>query len=209
MGGQERVAPEIEEAVVEAHRLHAEQLAQDLHQPPLGRVARRRVGDVETRPDMPPDGRRGHRGSAGTGASTGRDDRRRHSRLGTRLDPIALALERIGRQRHAAPRLVRPERGPVGAQAGEPEPPHGLEQEGEVVRALEGVAQGRQRHRIGPPTPPDTEDCCSAQELSVCPGPTSTSTRPGSRHSSPPRPRTAPCRAGAPPSRRGPSPLRR
>ena len=150
MGGQERVAPEIEEAVVAAHRLHAEQLAQDLHQTPLGRVARRRVGDVETRPDMPPDGRRGHRGRRRDRCLNRTRDRGRHGRLGTRLDPVAPALERVGRQRHAAPRLIRPERGPVGAQAGEPEPPHGLEQEGEVVRALEGVAQGRQRHRIGP-----------------------------------------------------------
>jgi len=70
-----------------------------------------------------------------------------------RIDPVPLALEGIGRQRDAAPRLVRPERRPVGAQAGEPEPRHGLEQEGEVVRALEGVAQGRQRHRIGPADP--------------------------------------------------------
>ena len=183
MGGQERVAPEIEEAVVEAHRLHAEQLAQDLHQTPLGRVARRRVGDVETRPDMPPDGRRGRSRRARRDQRLERTrGRRRHGRLGPRLDPVAPALERVGRQRHAAPRLVRPERGPVGAQAGEPEPPHGLEQEGEVVRALEGVAQGRQRHRIGPAAA--AEDCCSAQELSVWPGPTSTSTRPGSRHSS-------------------------
>ncbi len=125
------------------------------------------------RPGSPPDAARSRRAAArrGRGDSAGhaagwaprpsrqtpgpvpRPDarpRRRHGRLGPRLDPVAPALERVGRQRHAAPRLVRPERRPVGAQAGEPEPPHGLEQEGEVVRALEGVAQGRQRHRIGP-----------------------------------------------------------
>ena len=150
MRGEERVAAEVEEAVVDPHRLQPQQLAQDLHQPPLGRVARRRVGDVETRPRMPARDTRGHRRNRLHGSRGWRLRGRRHSQLGTRLDPVAPALERVGRQRHAAARLVRPERGPVGAQAGEPEPPHGLEQEGEVVRALEGVAQGRQRHRIGP-----------------------------------------------------------
>ena len=65
------------------------------------------------------------------------------------LDPVAPALEGVGRQRHAPPPLVRVEAAPVRLDAVEPELSQRLEQEGQVLLALLRVAQRGENHVAG------------------------------------------------------------
>ena len=69
-----------------------------------------------------------------------RGDRRR-----LRIDPVAAALERVGRQGYAPAALASVEASPVDAHAGEPEPPRAL-RAGPLASPL-GTGRQRGDHR--------------------------------------------------------------
>ena len=118
---------------------------------------------------------------------------------GLRLDPVALALEGVGRQRHAPPPLAGVEAAPVDARR-------------RPARAGPGPPS-RTRRRSAPPSDgaATTSTACAGAPGAAgpgspasCPGPTSSSTRSGSAQQlAQRRRRSARRRAGGAPSRPG------
>ena len=124
-----------------------------------------------------------------------------------RIDPVALPLEGVGGQGDPPPPLAGVEGLPVGLDAGRPEPPQGV-RAGRPVRlrlARDGAARDGTGCRSGAP------GAARASWTARLPGPTSSSTRRGSRSSSRQRRRAKRTvgRRCAAPSSPGRSPPRR
>ena len=81
LGGEQRVAAQLEEAVVGAHLGRCRAVSPDPGEPPLGRGARRHVGRVDPGRAWPEPARRPR---AGAGSVAGRGFRRREARRGLR-----------------------------------------------------------------------------------------------------------------------------
>ena len=125
---------------------------------------------------------------------------------GPGLDPVALALERVGRQRHPAAALAAVEAGPVDLHAGEPEPAQGGEQDGRRSSGCRAPGSWqRGRGRRGPrPLRPELLPGQAAESPGRAPPPAAPGrARAAARRR---RRRSARCRAGGAPSRPGRSP---
>ena len=96
--------------------------------------------------------------------------------LATGIDPAALPLEGVRRQRHPVPPLVAREGLPVYADAGQPELPERVQDERRVRPRRLGDGAWR-RERCGPGC---AHGCWLTSTLKVYPGPTSSSTLRGS-----------------------------
>ncbi len=139
LGGEQRMAAELVEVVVGAHLGDAEHLLPDERDLALVEIAGLHEVGAQGRPLLA--GRRHGRGGDHRHrrlvGGIGRRGRRRRG-----VDPVAAALEGVGRQRHPAAPLAGVEPLPVEPRAGDPEPAGGAEQGGEVGAGVLGLAHG-------------------------------------------------------------------
>ncbi len=149
LDGEERVAAQLQEVVVDADRRDAEQLLPDRGDRRLGLVARCHVGDGEGRARALGAARSRGRGAVGRrdlDARSGGCDRSR--RGGRRIDPEPAALERIGGQRHPPAPGAAVEARPVDGDTGVPQLAHRAHQVVEVGAGAAGAAQGRHGDQV-------------------------------------------------------------
>ncbi len=123
LGGEQRVAAELEEVVVDADRLDAEDLLPDAADLLLALVPRRLVGVEQLRPGVERLDRARRHGEDGIrgGLRRGRDESRPYTRSiggygeSGLFNPVPEALEGVRRQGHPPPLLALLERLPVDA----------------------------------------------------------------------------------------------